>query len=78
LRRQNGQETAIKATVDWEVTELSRTEASGTLQARSITTQWHADFNLPIKISEPARETVMAYDVNGRLLSSEIIQRGGL
>jgi YD repeat-containing protein len=52
--------------------ELSRVEASGTPQARTIITEWHADFNLPIKISEPARETVMAYDANGRLLSRQV------
>ena len=55
--------------------ELARTEASGTPQARSITTQWHADFNLPIKIIEPSRETVMAYDANGRLLSRQVQPR---
>jgi uncharacterized protein RhaS with RHS repeats len=52
--------------------ELARTEASGTSQARSITTEWHGDFNLPTKIIEPSRETVMAYDTNGRLLSRQV------
>jgi YD repeat-containing protein len=55
--------------------ELSRTEASGTPQARTIKTEWHADFNLPTKIIEPSRETVMAYDANGRLLSRNITER---
>jgi YD repeat-containing protein len=55
--------------------ELSRVEASGTPQARSIKTEWHSEFNLPIKISEPARETIMAYDANGRLLSRNITER---
>ena len=50
--------------------ELSRTEASSTPQARTITTQWHADFNLPIRIIEPERTTVMTYDDRGRLLST--------
>jgi uncharacterized protein RhaS with RHS repeats len=52
--------------------ELSRTEASGTPQARTITTEWHATFNLPTLIVEPERETVMTYDVNGRLLSRQV------
>jgi YD repeat-containing protein len=55
--------------------ELSRTEAAGTPQARTITTEWHSEFNLPIKISEPERETVMTYDANGRLLSREIKEK---
>jgi YD repeat-containing protein len=55
--------------------ELSRTEASGTPQARTITTEWHSDFNLPIRIVEPERETVMTYDANGRLLSRQVQAR---
>jgi YD repeat-containing protein len=55
--------------------ELSRVEASGTPHAHTITTEWHAEFNLPIKIIESARETIMAYDANGRLLSRNITER---
>ncbi len=54
---------------------LSRTEASGTPQARTITTEWHADYNLPTKITEPSRVTDMTYDANGRLLSRTITDR---
>jgi YD repeat-containing protein len=50
--------------------ELSRTEASGTAHARTITTEWHSEFNLPTKIIEPERTTVMTYDTEGRLLST--------
>ncbi|MDB4308913.1 DUF6531 domain-containing protein [Porticoccaceae bacterium] len=49
--------------------ELSRTEAAGTSEARTITTEWHSTFNLPIKITEPEQETVIAYDANGNELS---------
>ncbi len=49
--------------------ELSRTEAAGTAQARTITTQWHADFRLPVRITEPGRITEFTYDGEGRLLS---------
>ena len=49
--------------------ELSRTEAAGTPEARTITTEWHDTFNLPIKITEPEQETVIAYDANGNELS---------
>ena len=37
--------------------------------------QWHAEFNLPVKITEPKRETVMTYDINGRLLSRTVQTR---
>jgi len=50
---------------------VSRTEASGTPEARTITTEWHSEFNLPVKITEPKRETIMSYDANGRLLLRE-------
>jgi len=55
--------------------ELSRIEASGTPQARSIATEWHSEFNLPVRIVEPERETVMTYDANGRLLSRQVKSR---
>jgi len=32
-----------------------------TLQARTITTQWHAEFNLPIKIYEPKHEVTIIW-----------------
>lgn len=47
----------------------SRTEAVGTPEERTITTEWHPDFRLPTKITEPGKETVFTYDTNGRLLS---------
>lgn len=34
--------------------ELSRTEAAGTLQARTTTTEWHFDYRLPVKITRPS------------------------
>ncbi len=48
--------------------ETSRTEAAGTLEARTITTEWHADFRVPIKITEPGKITTFSYDSQGRLL----------
>lgn len=38
--------------------ETSRTEAFGTPQARTITTQWHPTYNLPTLISEPGKTTL--------------------
>ncbi len=52
--------------------ELSRTEASGTPEARTITTEWHPQFRLPTKISEPNKITEYTYDAQGRQLSSNV------
>ncbi len=53
--------------------ETSRTEASGTPQARAITTAWHPAFRLPAQISEPGRTTDFVYDASkGTLLSKTI------
>ncbi|MFC5474685.1 RHS repeat protein, partial [Paraherbaspirillum soli] len=49
--------------------ETSRVEASGTPQARTISTQWHSTFSLPVRIAEPKRVTTYAYDASGNLLS---------
>ncbi len=49
----------------------SRTEASGTALARTITTQWHPRFRRPARISEPvtggSRVTDFTYDTAGNL-----------
>jgi YD repeat-containing protein len=52
--------------------ETSRVEASGTAQARTITTAWHATFRLPLKIAEPKLLTTYAYDASGNLLSKTV------
>lgn len=52
--------------------EISRTEADGAPEARTITTQWHPTLALPVKITEPTQITEMTYDADGRLLSREI------
>jgi YD repeat-containing protein len=49
--------------------ETSRTEASGTPQARTITTEWHSDFRLPIKVTAPGQITDFVYDTQGLLTS---------
>lgn len=48
--------------------ELSRTEAVGTPQERTVTTEWHSQFRLPIRITEPGKITEFTYDANGNLL----------
>lgn len=46
--------------------ETSRTEASGTPQARSIVTEWHPTLFLKTKVTEPDRITTYQYDAQGR------------
>ncbi len=52
--------------------ELSRTEAAGTPEARTITTSWNIDFGRPLTVTEPGRRTVYTYDGQGRVLSSVV------
>jgi RHS repeat-associated protein len=52
--------------------ETSRTEASGTALARTITTTWSSTFHLPTKIVEPNRTTTCTYDANGNLLTKSV------
>jgi len=52
--------------------EISRTEASGTTQARTITTQWHSSFRLPTLITEPGKATAYTYDSRGLLTQKTV------
>jgi YD repeat-containing protein len=45
--------------------ETSRTEAVGTPQARTISTQWHPIFRLRTKVAEPLRITTYVYNGDG-------------
>jgi YD repeat-containing protein len=55
--------------------ESSRTEASGTPQARTITTEWHPAFALPLVVTEPNRITRYEYDSQGRQLNRSVEAR---
>ena len=55
--------------------EISRTEASGTAQARTITTDWHPTLFLPTVVTEPKRITTYYYDDQGRQLSRTVEER---
>ncbi|MNS07315.1 putative deoxyribonuclease RhsB [compost metagenome] len=52
--------------------ETSRTEASGTAQARTITTSWHSTYRLPLVVAEPLRRTSYTYDTNGNELTRTV------
>ena len=49
--------------------ETTRTQASGTPQARTTTTTWHATFNLPLTVTEGGQVTTYTYDTQGRQTS---------
>ena len=51
--------------------EISRTEAAGTPQARTIVTEYHSSLNQPVKITEPGLIVEMTYDTAGRLLNTK-------
>lgn len=53
--------------------ETARTEAAGTPQARTITTEYHATLNKPVRVIEPGLTVEMTYDTEGRLLSTQKI-----
>ena len=53
--------------------EISRTEAFGTPQARTIVTAWHPTFRLPVKVSEQGRVTDFVYDPILGVMLSKII-----
>lgn len=69
-KTQNGQMTEYQ--YDSQNREISRTEAAGTPEARTVTTEYHPTLSLPVRIVEPGRVEVMTYDGSGRLLSKNI------
>jgi RHS repeat-associated protein len=52
--------------------QISRTEAVGTTEERSVTTEWYSELRLPALITEAGRETRYEYDLNGNLVSRSI------
>ncbi|MGG2038619.1 DUF6531 domain-containing protein [Pseudomonas paraeruginosa] len=55
--------------------ETSRTEAVGTAQARTITTDWHPSLFLPVQVREPGRITRYQYDAEGRKTGETVTTR---
>lgn len=49
--------------------ETKRVEAAGTAQARTISTEWHANYQLPVRVAEPLRTTTFIYDGSANLIS---------
>ncbi|WP_284401361.1 hypothetical protein, partial [Acidovorax sp. SUPP2825] len=51
---------------------LSTTQASGTAQARTTSTEWHPQWRLPVKVTEAGRETAYTYDGQGNALTQTV------
>ncbi|MBN8514977.1 DUF6531 domain-containing protein [Accumulibacter sp.] len=49
--------------------ETRRVEAVGTPAERTITTEWHPNYRLPLRRSEPLKRITFDYDTNGNLLT---------
>jgi YD repeat-containing protein len=57
---------------DAEGRQTSRTEASGTSSAKTVSTTWDTQLNKPLVITEPNRITEYTYDSEGRLLNKTV------
>ncbi|SOD24121.1 RHS repeat-associated core domain-containing protein [Variovorax sp. YR752] len=65
----------VVTTTTWDVARRLPTTvvyASGTPDARTVTTQWHAIFALPMLVTEAGRTTAYTYDALGNTLSKTI------
>jgi YD repeat-containing protein len=52
--------------------EIQRTEAAGSPQERTTSTQWHDTYFLPTSIAQPNRITRFTYDASGNLLAMKM------
>lgn len=64
--------TGAVTTTSWDVARRLPTTvvyASGAPEARTVTTQWHATFALPVLVTEDNRTTAYTYDAGGNILT---------
>ncbi|NVD97746.1 RHS repeat protein [Massilia sp. BJB1822] len=52
--------------------EIRKTEAAGKPEARTTSTEWHAQFRLPLRTAEPKLITSYTYDERGNVLSKSL------
>ncbi|MET3463811.1 RHS repeat-associated core domain-containing protein [Variovorax atrisoli] len=65
----------VVTTTTWDVARRLPTtvvSASGTPDAKTVTTQWHPTFSLPVLITEPGRTTAYTYDAVGNALTRTV------
>ena len=55
--------------------QIEKTEAVGTTQARTITTEWNVEKRLPLKSSDGKLETLYQYDEQGKLASKKQVSQ---
>lgn len=62
-------------TTAWDATRrlpTTITRGADTALAQTETIQWHATFNLPIRVTEPGRTTAYTYDPKGNVITETI------
>ncbi|MDQ0086531.1 YD repeat-containing protein, partial [Variovorax boronicumulans] len=62
-------------TTTWDVARrlpITVVYASGTADTRTVTTQWHATFSLPVLVTESGRTTAYTYDAVGNVLTKTV------
>jgi YD repeat-containing protein len=52
--------------------QITRTEAAGTTQERTITTVWHNTLDVPIQVTTPSQIIEYSYDTQGNVLSKTV------
>ena len=65
----------VVTTTTWDVARRLPTTvvyASGTPDARTVTTQWHTTFSLPVLVTEADRTTTYTYDAVGNVLTKTV------
>jgi YD repeat-containing protein len=65
----------VKTDTTWDVGRrlpLTVTHAVGKPEARTVTTQWHSTFSLPVLVTETGRTIAYTYDSQGNVLSQAI------
>jgi RHS repeat-associated protein len=65
----------VVTTTTWDVARrlpITVVRASGTPEAQTVTTQWHATFSLPVLVTEAGRTTAYTYDALGNMLTRTI------
>jgi RHS repeat-associated protein len=65
----------VVTTTTWDVARrlpITVVNASGTPDARTVTTQWHSTFALPVLVTEADRTTAYTYDTLGNVLTRAV------
>jgi len=72
IEKTDAEGVTTRYTRDTRGLELSRTEAYGLPEARTVTTEWDSDQRQPLVVREGNRETSTTYDDQGRILTRTV------